>query len=99
MKMNKRWKIALYVVLILAIIAVVWLMFGNTNPDVETPDYEDTETPVEEETVDTWNTNTVSYENTDTFEEDVMKDLEWFFWNNNGYEDVQWEYWFTSTES
>jgi hypothetical protein len=39
--------------LILAIIAVVWLMFGNTNPDVETPDYEDTETPVEEETVDT----------------------------------------------
>jgi hypothetical protein len=73
-------------------------MFGNTNPDVETPDYEDTETPVEEETVDTWN-NTVSYENTDTFEEDVMKDLEWFFWNNNGYEDVQWEYWFTSTES
>ena len=98
MKMNKRWKIALYVVLILAIIAVVWLMFGNTNPDVETPDYEDTETPIEEETVDTWN-NAVSYENTDTFEEDVMKDLEWFFWNNNGYEDVQWEYWFTSTES
>ena len=33
------------------------------------------------------------------FEEDVMKDLEWFFGNNNGYENVEWEYWFTSTEA
>jgi hypothetical protein len=46
--MNKRWKVALYVVLLLALIAVVWLMFGNTNPSVETPDSEDTEVPVEE---------------------------------------------------
>jgi hypothetical protein len=36
---------------------------------------------------------------TPTFEEDVMKDLEWFFGNNNGYEDIQWEYWFTSPEN
>jgi hypothetical protein len=43
----------LYVVLVLAIIAVIWLMFGNTNPNVETPDYENTDTPIKEETVDT----------------------------------------------
>ena len=36
---------------------------------------------------------------TNTFEEDVMKDLEWFFNDNNGYEDVQWEYWFTNPEN
>ncbi len=96
--MNKRWKIALYTVLVLAIIAVIWLMFGNTNPNVETPDYENTDTPIEEETVDTWN-NTINYENTNTFEEDVMKDLEWFFGTNNGYEDIEWEYWFTSDEA
>ena len=95
--MNKRWKVALYVVLLLALIAVVWLMFGNTNPSVETPDSEDTEVPVEEVS-DQWN-NTFTYDNTATFEEDVMKDLEWFFGNNNWYEDVQWEYWFTSTEA
>ncbi len=73
-------------------------MFGNTNPNVETPDYENTDTPIEEETVDTWN-NTINYENTNTFEEDVMKDLEWFFGTNNGYEDIEWEYWFTSDEA
>jgi len=96
--MSKWWKITLYVILILAIIAVAWLMFWNTNPNVETPDYENTDTPIKEETVDTWN-NTINYENTNTFEDDVMKDLEWFFWNNNGYEDIQWEFWFTSPEN
>ena len=96
-KMNKRWKIALYVVLVLAIIAVIWLMFGNTNPNVETPSDVDNEVLTWEEISDSW--TTVTYENTDTFEEDVMKDLEWFFWTNNGYEDVEWEFWFTSTEA
>ena len=95
--MSKWRKFALYALLILAIITVVWLMFGNTNPNVETITNENDEIPVEEIS-DSWN-NTFTYENTDTFEEDVMKDLEWFFWNNNWYEDVQWEYWFTSTEA
>ena len=71
-------------------------MFGDTNPIIETPDSEDTEVSMEEEVSDSWN-NTFTYENTDSFEEDVMKDLEWFFGNNNGYEDVEWEYWFTNT--
>lgn len=38
-------------------------------------------------------------EDSDTFEEDVMKDLEWFFGNNNWYEDVEWEFWFTEPEN
>jgi hypothetical protein len=28
-----------------------------------------------------------------------MKDLEGFFNDNRGYEDVQWEYWFTNPEN
>lgn len=94
-KMNKRWKVALYVVLLLVLIAVVWLMFGNTNPNVEIQNDTDIETLTWEnveaipETIDN---------ETPTFEEDVMNDLEWFFGNNNGYEDVEWEYWFTSPE-
>ena len=43
------------------------------------------------------NENTLDIEDS-TFEEDVMKDLEWFFGNNNWYENVEWEYWFIDTE-
>jgi hypothetical protein len=50
--MNKRRKIALYIVLVLVIIAVIRLMFGNTNPSVEAPDSEDTEVSVEEKVSD-----------------------------------------------
>ena len=94
--MSKWWKITLYVILILAIIAIVWFILWNKNPDVEIQDNTDLEALAWEnieaipETVDN---------ETPTFEEDVMKDLEWFFGNNNGYEDVQWEYWFTSPEN
>ena len=72
-------------------------MFGNTNPNINEPSGVDAEILTWEEISDIWTTNV--YENTNTFEEDVMKDLEWFFGDNNGYEDVQWEYWFTSPEA
>lgn len=91
--MNKWRKIALYIVLGLAIIAVVRLMIGNTNPNVEI--LETDETLIEEDmTEDTPPT----YEQKDTFEEDVMKDLEGLFGTNNGYEDIEWEYWFNNPE-
>ena len=93
--MQKRIKITLYIILILTIFAVLRLMFWNTNPNVEVVPSSDTETSTWWEVEDSW----FNYEKTDTFEEDVMKDLEWFFWNNNGYEDVQWEYWFTNPEN
>ena len=92
--MSKWWKITLYVILILAIITVIWLMFWNTNPNVEIQT--DTETLTWESIDDVLNIPEIE---TDTFEEDVMKDLEWFFEGNNGYEDVQWEFWFTNPES
>ena len=95
--MNKWWKYALYITIILLLALVFWLMFGSTNSKVEISTSEDTEVLTWEEVKEIWTNNTVNYKNTDTFEEDVMKDLEWFFGNNNGYEDVQWEYWFTST--
>ena len=95
--MNKWWKYALYITIILLLALVIRLMFGNTNPKVEISNGEDTEVLTWEEVKETWTNNTVNYKSTDTFEEDVMKDLEWFFGNNNWYEDVQWEYWFTST--
>jgi flagellar basal body-associated protein FliL len=96
--MNKWWKITLYVVLVLTIIAVVRLMFWNTNPNVEIQNDTDIDTNAL-----TWEnaediTGNINAE-TPSFEEDVMKDLEWFFGTNNGYEDVQWEYWFTSPEN
>ena len=100
--MPKRIKITLYIILILTIIAVVCLMFWKTNIKTEEPTDEDIE-------ILTWNDtiNPIDFEepnlttNTDspTFEEDVMKDLEWFFNDNKGYEDVQWEYWFTNPEN
>ena len=92
--MNKWLKITLYIILWLAIIAVIRLMCGNTTPDAEITNTE--ETLVEEEI----NSESIpDYENSNTFEEDVMKDLEWFFGNNNWYEDVEWEYWFTNPEN
>lgn len=68
-------------------------MFWSLKPFSKTT--VDTQTPVEENVNE--NTNN-SGTKTNTFEEDVMKDLEWFFNDNNGYEDVQWEYWFTNPE-
>ena len=94
--MNKRLKIILYAILILTVIAVIWLMIWNTNPNIETTDNTDAEILAWETIEDS--TDTLEVE-TNTFEEDVMKDLEWFFGNNNGYEDIEWEYWFTSTEA
>lgn len=92
----KKWlKITLYIILILAIFVVVWLMFWNTN--MKTPSNTEIEIWTWGEISNIW--EVPNNGNTDTFEEDVMKDLEWFFGNNNWYEDVEWEYWFTEPEN
>ena len=72
-------------------------MFWLTNTNTETPSWTNTEILTWEEITN--NPNTTNYENPDTFEKDVIKDLEWFFGNNNGYEDIQWEFWFTNPEN
>ena len=97
--MPKRVKITLYTILILAIIAVVWLMFWQTNLKTQVSTDTDSEILIEQDTPKD-NPNTVDLEpQNNTFEDDVMKDLEWFFNNNNWYEDVEWEYWFTNPEN
>lgn len=68
-------------------------MLGKTKRAPETST--EIQTSIEENIVE----NTETEIETDTFEEDVMRDLEWFFGNSNGYEDIQWEYWFTNPEN
>ena len=72
-------------------------MFWQTNLK-EMPSDTNTEALTWEEVIETWNTIELELQNP-TFEEDVMKDLEWFFGNNNWHEDVEWEYWFTEPEN
>ena len=87
--MSKRVKITLCVILILAIIAVVWLMLWNSKPIIESP--ENIQITAEEDTDENIDNLQEIQPQVETFEDDVMKDLEWFFGTNNGYEDVQWE--------
>lgn len=73
-------------------------MFWQTNLKTQISTDTDTETLIEENTLEN-SPNTIDLEpQNNTFEDDVMKDLEWFFNDNNGYEDVEWEYWFTNPE-
>ena len=96
--MPKRVKITLYVILVLAIIAIVWLMLWNINTQPAEPITPEIENLTWTEIINDDNWNTVDIvSQTANFEDDVMKDLEWFFNNNNWYEDVQWEFWFTSS--
>lgn len=96
--MPKRVKITLYIILVLVIIAIVWLMLWNINTQPAEPIVPEVEnlTWTEITNDDNWNTVDIVSQ-TANFEDDVMKDLEWFFNNNNWYEDVQWEFWFTSS--
>lgn len=70
-------------------------MFWSIKPDVKSP--EDIQIPMEEYVEE--NAENTQESQTDSFEEDVMNDLEWFFGNNNGYENVEWEFWFTNPEN
>lgn len=98
--MPKRIKITLYIILILVIIVVFWLMFWQTNLKTETPVNLDTEEILTGQEIIETNWDAIDLEpQNNTFEDDVMKDLEWFFNDNNGYEDVEWEFWFTNLEA
>ncbi len=72
-------------------------MLWSLKPNIKSP--EDTQTQVEEKVEQNTENTQETLSQTENFEEDVMKDLEWFFGNNNGYEDVQWEYWFNNPEN
>lgn len=93
--MKKRLKTTLYCIIAIAIIAVVWLMLWNIKTNTKKVDNVNIENITWEDINE--NTNTLNVEDA-TFEEDVMKDLEWFFNNNNWYEAVEWEYWFIDAD-
>ena len=83
-------KIILWVVLAIIIVIIWFFIFWFPHNEVGEPNiYDEVLTWSEEEIV----------ENLPTFEEDVMNDLESYFSSNNGYEDVQWEYWFIDAEA
>ena len=98
--MKKYLKIGFYVLLIIAITIVALLMLGTQKPvNLETglsPEYLPSET---KEEVEPQVEEPIIKESTPTFEEDVMKDLESFFGNSNGYENVWWDFWFTNEEA
>lgn len=97
MTMSKRLKITLYIILILIIIAVVWLMFWNSKQvwesSIDDMDYID-----ENVNKDIEDTQEIQPQ-AESFDADVMKDLEWFFGNNNWYENLEWEFWFNNLEN
>ena len=93
--MKKEVKIILYCVLGVILIIVLCLMvwwhkYSAWEPDVTPEDlYEDTK--IED-------TNT-EVQPPKTNEQDILNDLESLFHNNNGYENVEWEYGFINSEN
>lgn len=93
--MKKRLKAILLLILVLVIWVVLYLSFGwwRRNDNIEVPSTPDVDLDVVEPT------EPIKLEEEEwDFEEDVMKDLEWFFNNTNWYENIEGEYWFTDAE-
>lgn len=93
--MKKRLKVVLLLILLLVIWVVLYLSFwGRRNDSVKN------EPTTPEVVVETWEVSEpISLEEEEwDFEEDVMKDLEWFFNSTNWYENIEGEYWFTDAE-
>ena len=83
-------KIILWIVLAIIIIIIWFFIFWFPHNEVGEPNiYDEVLIWSEEESV----------ENVPTFEQDVMNDLESYFNTNNGYEDIEWEYWFIDAEN
>lgn len=95
--MNKKIKLVLYCILGIILIVAIFLMLWKTKNDAGEPDA----TPE----ISTWadveevqNNYPEETQTTQSFEDDVMNDLEDLFNNSNGYENVEWEFWFTSID-
>ena len=93
--MKKRLKAVLLLILVLIIGVVFYLSFwwrriDNIKDQPSAP----------EDIIETWEeTDLINLDDEEwNFEEDVMKDLEWFFNNTNWYENIEGEYWFTDAE-
>ena len=100
--MKKETKIILYCVLGIILITVIWLMLWWPKQDAWEPDVIPNITP-ESVWQEIWNTedqnNDIQPQNSNDSEKEILNDLENLFRSNNGYENVEWEFWFTSSES
>ena len=94
--MKKEVHIILYCLLGILLILVLCLMLWWRKNNAWEPDtfpeelYEETEVE---------NTNAQQIQPSKNSEQDILNDLESLFHNNNGYENVEWEYGFINTES
>ncbi len=89
--MNRTLKIVGWCLLVIIIAFVCYLMFGWKNPANI-----NTEEPIAPDVI-IENKEEIEPENTTDInnpEEDIMNDLESFFNGWNGYEDVEWDFWF-----
>ena len=92
--MKKDVKIILYCVLAVILIVICCLVRWKSNQQAWEPENFTTEEEIVE-IEDTTDTKQPSQ----NFEQDVMNDLESFFNDNNGYENIQWEFWFINSEN
>ncbi len=99
--MKKEVKIILYCVLGVILIVVLCLMIWWRKHDAWEPDVLPTVTPelIWQEINE--NNNEVSNEiiNNSSSEQDILNDLEALFNNNNWYENVEWDFWFISSDN
>lgn len=99
--MNKKAKIILYCILGIVLVLVLCLMIWWSKHNAWEPDFSQ-EDNWESLLQTTWSL-TNDYENTQNniqnSEQDILNDLESFFNNSNGYENVQWDFWFIGTEN
>ena len=94
--MKKEVKIILYCALAVILIVVFCLILWQSKNEAWEPD----EATASEELTVTDNTEAPNVQQpTQDFEQDVMNDLESFFNDNNGYENIQWDFWFINSEN
>lgn len=92
--MKKEVKIILYCVLAIVLIIVVFVLLWLTKDNAGEPDIN-----IETELVEDTTIQNQELQPTQDFEQDVMNDLESLFNNSNGYENIEWEFWFIDSEN
>ena len=98
--MKKEVKIILYCVLGVILIVVLCLMIWWRKHDAWEPDVIPTVTPeLIWQEINGNNDTSDEVINNSNSEQDILNDLEALFNNNNWYENVEWDFWFISSDN
>jgi hypothetical protein len=100
--MKKEVKIILYCVLAMLIIVVFCLMIWWPKHDAWEPDVSPSVTPeLIWQEIDENSQPSESWENQVSLssEQDILNDLETLFNSNNWYENMEWDFWFISSDN